>query len=224
MKKKHIRKILKTMINIILIGLIIYYMTPVVEKTVNTYENKQTYSKAVEEKEEIIETKSSDWITIPGTNINYPVMWKEKDNSYYLKHDVYGNESNHGSIFYDGGIAPYSTHVTTLYGHCMRDGSMFNNLHYFRTDEQKFLSSELIIERSDGTTHKYRPLGLYVTNENFFYNKLHLKTLDESISIIQEHSVYDIDIEYNQNADILTLMTCSYEHEGDRFFVFYISE
>lgn len=217
-------KIFKFIINMFLIFILVYNLFPIVKKGYHTYENKQTYEKAIEEKEELKEERGSDWIRIPGTNINYPVMWKENDNSYYLSHDIYGNESTHGTIFYDGSREPYSDHVIVLYGHCMRDKSMFATLHYFRDDENKFRESELIIERKDGVNKKYKPLGVYVTNENFFYTKLHKMSLDESVKTIQEHSKYNINVEYSQDAEIIVLMTCSYENEGDRLFVFYISE
>lgn len=217
-------KIFKFIINMFLVFVLVYNLFPIVKKGYHTYENKQTYEKAIEEKEELKEERGSDWIRIPGTNINYPVMWKENDNSYYLSHDIYGNESTHGTIFYDGSREPYSDHVTVLYGHCMRDKSMFATLHYFRDDENKFRESELIIERKEDDNKKYKPLGVYVTNENFFYTKLHKMSLDESVKIIQEHSKYNINVEYSQDAEIIVLMTCSYENEGDRLFVFYISE
>lgn len=217
-------KIFKFIINMFLIFILVYNLFPIVKKGYHTYENKQTYEKAIEEKEELKEERGSDWIRIPGTNVNYPVMWKENDNSYYLSHDIYGNESTHGTIFYDGSREPYSDHVTVLYGHCMRDKSMFATLHYFRDDENKFRESELIIEREEGVNKKYKPLGVYVTNENFFYMKLHKMSLDESVKTIQEHSKYNINVEYSQDAEIIVLMTCSYENEGDRLFVFYISE
>ena len=229
-------KILKWIINIILITMIIYYLWPVGEKTVQSVENKITYNQVREEKEnkeveekveetgEVKQIREYDWIKIPGTNIDYPIAWKERDNSYYLNHNINGKETPHGSIFYDGSNEPYSKHTTVLYGHCMRDKSMFATLHYFREDEQKFRDSELIIERKDGTVRKYKPLGVYVTNSNFFYNELEDMTINDAIKKVQEHSKYDIDVDYNEQSEIIVLMTCSYEHEGDRLFVFYISE
>ena len=222
--KKTIRRIAKTTLNIILVSMIIYNLKPVASKAIKTYENKQTYKQALEEKKELKETRETDWIRIPDTNIDYPVMWKNKDNAYYLSHDIYGNESSHGCIFYDGSFVPYEHHTTIMYGHCMRDGSMFNNLHKFKKSEEEFLRSALIIERKDGSTHKYKPLGLYVTNDDFFYNKLPLMTIDECINTIKENSRYDIDIEYNENSEVIVMMTCSYDNPGDRLFVFYISE
>lgn len=219
-----IKKFIKLIINLVLIIIAIYYLYPVGEKCYEYYKNDKIYEKAKEEKEELKATNSIDWITIPNTNIDYPIAWKEGNNSYYLGHDIYGNESISGSIFYDGTKEPFQTHVTTIYGHSMRDGSMFNNLHYFRKSEDKFLTSKLVIERADGIVQNYKPLGVYVTNENFFYTDLYNMTLDESVQMIQEYSKYDIDVTYNEDAKIISLMTCSYENEGDRLFVFYISE
>ena len=218
-------KILRWIINIILICVIIHFSKPVVNKGIESYENKKTYERAIEEKEKLVkEEKIHDWITVSGTKINYPVVYKAKDNSYYLKHDIYGNESVHGSIFYDGNNDPFSTNTTILYGHCMKDKSMFATLHYFREDEAKFRESKVTIETKTGEIKKFKPLGLYVTNENFFYSKLHRMELNEAVSMIKENSRYDINVNYNENSKIIVLMTCSYEHEGDRLFCFYISE
>ena len=218
-------KILRWTINIILVCVIIHFCKPIVNKGIESYENKKVYEQAIEEKEQLVrEEKSHDWITVSGTKINYPVAYKEMDNGYYLGHDIYGNESAHGSIFYDGSREPFSSHTTILYGHCMKDKSMFATLHYFREDESKFRESEVTIETKKGEIKKFEPLGLYVTNENFFYAKLHTMTLDEAMATIKENSRYDINVNYNENSKIIVLMTCSYEHEGDRLFCFYISE
>lgn len=189
-----------------------------------SYKNYKAYKQSLEEKEEIMKTKDMDWITVSNTKVNYPVAWKANDNFYYLSHDIYDNETVHGAIFYEGSRAPFSSHTTILYGHCMRDKSMFATLHYFREDESKFRESEVTIETKEGEIKKFKPLGLYVTNKNFFYSKLHTMTLDEAVAIIKENSRYDININYNENSKIIVLMTCSYEHEGDRLFCFYISE
>lgn len=217
-------KILRWIINIILICVIIYFCKPIANKGIESYENKKVYEQAQEEKDELRQTKDTDWIIVSGTKIDYPVVYKAGDNSYYLQHDIYGNESAHGSIFYDGSREPFSAHTTTLYGHCMKDKSMFATLHYFREDETKFRESEVTIETKNGEIKKFKPLGLYVTNENFFYTKLHKMTLDEAMATIKENSRYNINVNYNENSKIIVLMTCSYEHEGDRLFCFYISE
>ena len=216
------KKIFRWLINIILVIVIIIYAQPLVDVIKDSYENHKAYEEAIREKETLL--SKFDWITIKNTKINYPVAWKEKDNFYYLSHDIYNKESSHGAIFYEGSKVPFSSHVTILYGHCMRDKSMFATLHYLREDETKFKESNVVIERTDGTVKKYKPLGLYVTNNNFYYTKLCNMSLDEGVQTIQKNSKYFIPTSYDEDAEILVLMTCSYEHEGDKLFVFYINE
>lgn len=39
------------------------------------------------------------WITVPGTNIDYPILQREGDNAYYLNHNVDGEQEKAGAIF-----------------------------------------------------------------------------------------------------------------------------
>ena len=73
------------------------------------------------------------WIRIPGTNIDYPVAQHAgEDQFYYLHRDLYGQPQYAGCIFTQAPSAPdFSDPVTILYGHNMKNGSMFQNLHLF---------------------------------------------------------------------------------------------
>ena len=82
--------------------------------------------------------KSGDvvgWITIPAVEISYPVMQAE-DNAYYLHRDIDGEYLFAGSVFMDAlndsGLYNYNT---IIYGHNMRDGSMFARLKEFQNRE-----------------------------------------------------------------------------------------
>ena len=65
------------------------------------------------------------WIEIEGTNINYPIL-KDKD-VYYLKHSFDKTYNSNGSIFTTD-LLPFETNETIVYGHNMKNGSMFSNL------------------------------------------------------------------------------------------------
>jgi len=74
------------------------------------------------------------WILIPGTEISYPLL-QAGDNSYYLKHSWDGEENSCGSIFYDYRSSPEDWNAV-IYGHNMRNGSMFAGLHNY--EEENF--------------------------------------------------------------------------------------
>ena len=74
------------------------------------------------------------WIRIPDTGIDYPVV-QGADNEYYLKHTFKKTEHVAGSIFLDKDNSPdFSNRKTILYGHNMKDGSMFQGLHKYESE------------------------------------------------------------------------------------------
>ena len=72
------------------------------------------------------------WIRIPDTNIDYPIAQREGDDSYYLTHDIYGEERVAASIYTeDCNSKDFTDPNTVIYGHNMKNKSMFQNLHLF---------------------------------------------------------------------------------------------
>lgn len=71
------------------------------------------------------------WLTVDGTNIDYPVM-QGKTNSEYLNKDPYGDYSLSGSIFLDSRCdGAFTDEYSLLYGHHMDYGTMFGALDEF---------------------------------------------------------------------------------------------
>lgn len=71
------------------------------------------------------------WLTIEGTNIDYPLLQAD-NNSKYVNTDVYGNFSLSGSIFLDYKNEKNFTDMNNiLYGHHMQKGKMFGQLDQF---------------------------------------------------------------------------------------------
>ena len=84
------------------------------------------------------------WITIDGTNIDYPVMQGD-DNVKYLNTDSFGKYSLSGSIFLDSRNAPdFSDDYSLIYGHHMEYGRMFGAL-------DDFLDTSYLNSHSSGT-------------------------------------------------------------------------
>lgn len=75
------------------------------------------------------------WLTIDGTNINYPVM-QGKDNMEYLNKDPYGEFSLSGSIYLDvGNDSRFKDKYNIIYGHHMASGAMFGDIAKYEEEE-----------------------------------------------------------------------------------------
>ena len=78
------------------------------------------------------------WIYCPGTVINYPVVQGE-DNDYYLEFLINGEWNAKGTPFVDAFCpSPFNDYLTIVYGHRMKDGSMFASLLNYFSDTKYF--------------------------------------------------------------------------------------
>lgn len=70
------------------------------------------------------------WLYIPGTQVNYPILQREGDDGFYLKHNSEGKSSEAGAVFTEATFTQkdFSDPVTVVYGHYMRSGTMFGSL------------------------------------------------------------------------------------------------
>lgn len=77
------------------------------------------------------------WITVPGTRIDYPVLQREgAHQDYYLMHDIEGNLTASGSIYTENlNKKDFTDPNTVIYGHNMKNGTMFRDLHLFQEKE-----------------------------------------------------------------------------------------
>ena len=73
------------------------------------------------------------WIYIPNTNIEYPVVQsREQDDTYYLNHNAYREKTSAGAIFSEKlNSKDFTDPNTVLYGHNMKNGTMFRTLRNF---------------------------------------------------------------------------------------------
>ena len=104
------------------------------------------------------------WIRIEGIGIDYPIV-QGKDNSYYMYRTFSGEHNGSGSIFMDWKCSgAISGPLAVVYGHNMRDGSMFMPLHRFR--DKAFLEEHPIITifTPEGDELSYRIFSVRVTD------------------------------------------------------------
>lgn len=96
------------------------------------------------------------WITVPGTNVNYPIVQSPDNDSFYLDHDSDKNYDRAGAIFTEHvyNDTDFRDKVTVLYGHDMANGSMFGELQSLYWDREFLLENdEIIIYLPDRELH-----------------------------------------------------------------------
>lgn len=91
------------------------------------------------------------WIQIPGIGVDYPVVQGE-DNEYYLHYTFERKANIAGSIFLDcRNRADFTDNKVIMYGHHMKDGSMFSNLEKYQDDEFRKGHGKVILYLPDQT-------------------------------------------------------------------------
>ena len=161
------------------------------------------------------------WIHIPSTAIDYPVLQGE-DNDYYLHHTWQHRENIVGSIFLDWrNAAGFSDFNSILYGHHMRDGSMFRDLILYEKEE--FLREHPYIYLVDDTGKcvRYTVFAVYETGTQLTYTTefedegLRTRWLDDCIA----RSEFAAEELPNAGDKVLTLSTCTGESYTSRWVV-----
>lgn len=162
-------------------------------------------------------------VTIEGLDIAYLVT-QTIDNDYYLRHGYDCQDSKSGTIFLDYrcdiGQEPLKGHYI-LYGHNMKNGTMFHNLKNY-AEEESFKNNRKIRFDTLYMDHKWEVFSAYVTSTDFYYIETSFENDEkwlEFLAELQNKSLYPTDVTLNENDVVLTLSTCSYEFNGARFVV-----
>ena len=162
---------------------------------------------------------------VPALSITYPVV-KSKDNEEYLHSTFEGKANFAGSIFLDANAKGSYDHKNTfIFGHNMKNGTMFGKLKYFLRDDQLANSNPYVfLCRPEGIT-RYRIFSYYLTTvESPIYNDFEGdKGYDQYLSLVQRLSSYrnypKDSIDFSQRPDIITLSTCSGPSGGNQRFI-----
>ncbi len=76
------------------------------------------------------------WIVVPDTKVDYPIVQSPTDNAFYMDHNPMGEYEFAGAIFTeDYNTKTFEDPNTLIYGHNMKNGSMFKELHKFEDKE-----------------------------------------------------------------------------------------
>ena len=229
---------MKRMINNILLIICIFIFCISTWKLYGYYRSykkaKDTYSKIAKENVKIsknerkidfkkLKSQNQDiagWIYIRGTTIDYPIV-QGKDNEEYLHQDFNKKKSSSGTIFLDNNCKKdFTSDNNIIYGHHMKNGTMFAQLLKFR--EKSFLKkhNEIMIFTPDRTIH-LKVISAYAQKAQnkipvTFANDKQKKAYIKKIESMSEQTIKTSRI---NDSHIYTFVTCSYEGEDNRNYV-----
>lgn len=152
------------------------------------------------------------WLRIENTEIDYPIV-QASNNEYYLERNYKQEKHRAGSIFMDyrNDIRKENRHLI-LYGHNMKDGSMFGSLKHFLNED--FLKQNVIF--SFETLYKSYTVeifSVYQTLVDFNYLQTEFSSEQEYeafLQKLQDKSQFELDVELERTTNIITLSTCDY--------------
>lgn len=166
------------------------------------------------------------WIYVPGTGVDFPILYAEKNDYYYLHHDINRRESEAGAIYTDAwNSKDFSDRMTLIYGHNMKDGTMFAPLHKYK-DTMFFKDNDVFYVYMQDVMLKYKIFAAYQAADNHILANNDF-TIDEVFAEYLE-SIYDtrdISANFRDGVEpgiedrIVTLVSSVLEDDNSRYFV-----
>lgn len=155
------------------------------------------------------------WIKVPGTAVDYPILQSGTDNSYYLSHTIDNEEKPEGSIFTENyNTKTFEDPNTVIYGHDMKNGSMFQSLHNYMDRSFFDENREVLIYLPDQILH-YKIFAAYIYDNrhilqsfDFGNKEIFQAYLDNIFSMRDMNSFVDTSMDITSEDKIITLSTC----------------
>lgn len=169
------------------------------------------------------------WIQIEGTNIDYPVMQTPADPTYYLKHDFEKNYTDYGCPFMQANcdaLAPSDNLI--IYGHNMKDGSMFADLAKYRSKDfwQTHKTVWFDTELGSSAYEIFAVIHTTVQADDadafpfyWFVDAASPEEFADYVSACKAQALYDTGISAEYGDKLLTLSTCDNITDDGRLLV-----
>lgn len=201
---------------------------------IEEYNNLESYTKEINLQEnnelsinidfESLKSINNDivgWIYFENIDINYPIV-KGIDNNYYLNNTFKKNLNSSGSIFMDyRNNSEFKDLNTIIYGHNMRNGSMFGNLRKL-SDEELYRKNLYFWIITNESKYKCEIFSVYIdesTSESYNISFENTEDYNEYLNMITEKSIYNTKIKPTVDDLVITLSTCATAEGSSRFIV-----
>ena len=237
---------IKKIISLILLIIIFFCAIKIYQKRLGYYTDSRDYdnlrslsplsdssiNKDPEENKKDIENEknlkniNSDykfWINVEGTNIDFPVI-QGKDNDFYLHHNFNKEKSFSGSIFVDPENNLNDDSNLVVYGHNMRNDTMFAQIKHFK-NENFFNANKYVTLYREGKKSTFEIFSVYQENAKDLESQIKIKfsnkeDYEKYLKEQEEKSLFKREgIDLKDNDRILTLVTCGYDFVNARIVI-----
>lgn len=161
------------------------------------------------------------WLRIPGTGIDYPIV-QGRDNDYYLSHGFDRKKSMDGAIYLDyESQGDFVGRNNIIYGHNMKDGSMFRDLVRFK-EEAFFRNHQYFTIYTPKREIRLKAVACYYGEAKPLVRKTRFKSQGSFDAFVQEMTqpcAFGEKVACPART-LYTLVTCSYEMNDARTFLF----
>ena len=158
-------------------------------------------------------------LRIEGTAIDYVVV-QGADNDFYMRHNIWQNRSSAGWIFLDYAVdLRQQDQNMVIYGHNMRNGSMFHDIRRFR-NYSFFRENRNITFSTIYAEYEWEIFAFYTAHVNFPYTVINFPneaTYAYMLEQFMSMSMHDSGITVTSSDRILTLSTCTNANANERF-------
>ena len=166
------------------------------------------------------------WITVPGTIIDYPILQHATDNTYYLNYNIDGSYGYPGCIYTENlNSKDFTDNNTVIYGHNMKNGTMFAGLHQFE-DKSFFDANQNIYIYTPDEAYTYTIFSSYIYDDRHLLYSFDFANADVYASYLENiQSMRDLnanlrtDVTVTKEDKITTLVTCMANQPDKRLLV-----
>lgn len=175
----------------------------------------------------LVNSDFAAWIRIPETEVDYPVMFTPSEPEYYLRRAFDKTDSQSGTPFVGAG-ASLDSSCFIIYGHNMKNGTMFGSLENYRDPafwaENKIFTLDTLDEQrvyEIFSVVETEILAADIVEFQYYHYVGDLSELRffELIEKLQEQALYNTQIDLDYGDQIVILSTCSYHAENGRLIV-----
>lgn len=165
------------------------------------------------------------WIRIPDTEVDYPILQSSTDNSYYLNHTVDHQAGFPGSIYTENlNAKDFSDPNTVIYGHQMRNHTMFGGLDQYTDPSYMEEHSQIFIYTPDHIRTYQIFAAVTYDNRHILYSfdftskEQYQAYLDSLKAVRNMATCWDENVDVTVEDRIITLSTCN-GNDAQRFLV-----